>query len=139
MRPALRRLVYVLAFEGIGIVLVGIGLAAVSGAAVTTTGSFALVSSLIAAAWNYLYNTGYEAWEARQPVRGRPLGRRIAHAVGLEAGLLTILTPLMAWWLSIPLLEALLYDIGATLAFLGYAFVFNLGFDTLFGLPRSAR
>lgn len=139
MAPALRRLLYVLAFEGLGILIAGAGLAALSGDGFGTTGSFAFACSLIAVAFNYLYNTGFEAWEARRPGRGRGAARRIAHALGLEAGLVIILTPLMAVWLGLSLLDAFLYDLTMTAGFLAYAFLFNLGFDALFGLPRSAR
>ncbi len=139
MSPTLRRLVYVLSFEGLGVLLATLGLAAASGDGLATTGVFALTSSAIAVAFNFLYNTGFEAWEARQSRRGRGLARRIGHALGLEAGLVVILTPLMAWWLHLDLATALALDLGMTAAFLGYAFLFNLGFDALFGLPHSAR
>lgn len=139
MPPTIRRLAYVVSFEAGGVLLGGTGLMMLSGAAIAATGIFAFVSSLIAVFWNFLYNTGFEAWESAQAKRGRSLLRRIGHVVGLEAGLVAILTPLMAWWLEIPFLDALLYDLILTSGFLAYAFLFSLAFDAVFGLPSSAR
>lgn len=139
MSPVLRRIIYALSYEAIGVVLVALGLTLFSGHAVTDTGAFAVASSLIAVAWNYVFNTLFEAWESRQPVRGRSFLRRAVHAVGFELGLTVLLVPLLAWWLDMGLLEALLYDLTLVLFFVVYTFLFNLGFDAVFGLPASAR
>lgn len=139
MSPKVRRIVYVLAYEFFAVVLVGVGLAIILGRPVIDTGSFAIMSSLIAVAWNYVYTTGFEFWESRQTVKGRSRKRRAVHAVGFEVGLLLILAPFMAWWLAIPLIEAFLYDVAYGIMFVGYTYLFNLGFDSIFGLPESAR
>jgi len=139
MAPVVRRVVYALLYEAIGVVLVSLGLTLFSGHAVVDTGAFAVASSLIAVAWNYVFNTLFEAWEARQVVRGRGFVRRAVHAVGFELGLTILLVPLLAWWLDLSLLEALLYDLTLVLFFVVYTYLFNLGFDRVFGLPASAR
>lgn len=139
MSPVLRRIVYALLYELIGIVIVSLGLMLLSGHGVVRTGFVAVASSLIAVVWNYLFNTLFEAWEARQAVRGRGFLRRAAHACGFEVGLTVLLVPLLAWWLEVTLLEAFLYDGTLILFFLVYTFLFNLGFDRVFGLPASAR
>jgi len=139
MSPVVRRVVYALLFEAIGVVLVSLGLTLFSGHAVMDTGLFALASSLVAVAWNYVFNTLFESWEARQAARGRGVLRRAVHAVGFELGLTVLLVPLLAWWLDMSLLEALLYDLTLVLFFGVYTYLFNLGFDPVFGLPESAR
>ena len=139
MTPARRRLVYVLLFEGIGIVLAGAFLAVFSGENAETSGIVAAVTSLIAMAWNFVFNTAFEAWEAWRPTKGRPLSLRIAHAIGFEITLSMLLVPFIAWWLAIPLIQALIYDIGLIALFMAYTFAFNIGFDRVFGLPASAR
>lgn len=139
MSPAIRRrILYVLSFEVIAIAIVGIVLAVTAGRDLFDTSAFAAASSAVAVAWNYVYTALFEFWEARRTVRGRSLGLRIAHAVGFEAGLVVLLVPLMAWWLDMGLVEALLYDLGLVAFFLVYTFAFNLAFDVLFGLPASA-
>jgi uncharacterized membrane protein len=139
MSPARRRLLHAASFELFGIALVGTGLALMSGEGLAGSGLFAAVSSLVAMGWNTAFNWGFESWERHQPVRGRPLARRIVHAVGFEAGLTLLLVPLLAWWIGVGLVEAFLYDIALVAVFVAYAFLFNLAFDRLFGLPASAR
>lgn len=139
MTPKIRRVVYVVAYEFFAIMSVGFALSVLLGKPFLDTGSFAMITSLIAVAWNYVYTTGFEFWEERQAVKGRSQRRRAAHAIGFELGLLAIFIPFMSWWLGIPLAEALVYQISFALYFLCYTYLFNLAFDTIFGLPQSAQ
>jgi len=138
MQGLQRKVVYVSLYEGFAILFASIGLAALSGAGAGKSTVLAVVSSVIAVMWNLAFNTLFEAWEARQTVRGRSLARRVAHAVGFEGGLAAILVPLFAWWLGVGLWEALVLDAALLLFFLLYTFVFNWCFDRVFGLPASA-
>ena len=133
-----RRVVYVSIYELIAIAVATLGLAQFSSHGVAHAGVMAVVSSGIAVAWNFIFNTLFERWEARQAVRGRSLRRRVAHAVGFEGGLVFTLVPLFAWWFEITLWQALVMDLGLVVFFLCYTFVFNWGFDQVFGLPASA-
>lgn len=134
-----RKVVYVGFFELFAIAISTTGLAYFSGSSVERAGVAAVVSSVIAVVWNLAYNTVFERWEARQTVRGRSWKRRMAHAVGFEAGLIFTLVPFFAWWLSISLWQAFVLDIGLIVFFLVYTFAFSWVFDRLFGLPASAR
>lgn len=139
MQGIRRKIVYVGLYEGFAILFASVGLAAMSGAGAGKSTVLAVASSVVAIVWNLVFNTMFEAWEARQPVRGRSMKRRIAHAIGFEGGLAAILVPLFAWWLQIGLWEALLFDAALLLFFLIYTFVFNWCFDRVFGLPASAQ
>jgi len=133
-----RRVVYVSIYELIAIAVATFGLAQFSSQGVGHAGVMAVASSAIAVAWNLVFNALFERWEARQVVRGRSLRRRLAHAVGFEGGLVFTLVPLFAWWFDISLWQALVMDLGLVVFFLCYTFVFNWGFDQVFGLPASA-
>ena len=133
-----RRVVYVSIYELIAIAVATLGLAQFSSQGVGHAGVMAVASSAIAVAWNLVFNALFERWEARQVVRGRSLRRRVAHAVGFEGGLVFTLVPLFAWWFDISLWQALVMDLGLVVFFLCYTFVFNWGFDQVFGLPASA-
>lgn len=61
------------------------------------------------------------------------------HALGFELGLVTMLVPLFAWVLGVSLFTALVLNAAMIVFFLVYAFVFNLVFDRLFGLPLAAQ
>ncbi|QPF72412.1 PACE efflux transporter [Roseateles sp. DAIF2] len=138
MQGIKRKLVYVSMYEFFAVGLTSIGLV-LAGSNLGHAGVAAVASSAIALGWNLVYNTLFEAWEARQATRGRSVARRIAHALGFEAGLIVMLVPLFAWWLDVSLLHALLLDIGLIIFFLVYTFFFNLAFDRVFGLPASAQ
>ncbi|GGE53552.1 hypothetical protein GCM10007276_33210 [Agaricicola taiwanensis] len=138
MSPMTRRLVYVTLYELIAVLMTTGALAAV-GHDPHEAGLFAVLASAVALTWNLAYTSAFEWWEARQVKRGRSLARRVAHAIGFEAGLVIVLVPLLAWSVGVTLLEALVLDAGLIVFFLVYTFVFNLAFDRVFGLPASAR
>ena len=134
-----RRVAYVTVYEIIAIAVATLGLAAATGQGAAHSAVVSAASSAIAVAWNLVFNTLFERWEARQSVRGRSVARRVAHAIGFEGGLLLWLVPFFAWWLGVSLWQALLMDVGLLVFFLIYTFVFTWVFDRLFGLPASAR
>ena len=133
-----RRVVYVTVYEIIAIAIATWGLASVTGQGAAHSVVISAASSAIAVAWNLVFNTLFERWEARQSVRGRSVARRVAHAIGFEGGLVLFLVPLFAWWFDIGLWQALVMDLGLLVFFLVYTFVFNWAFDRMFGLPASA-
>lgn len=139
MQGPLRKVVYVTLFELIAIGCTTAGLTLLSSHDAGHASIAAVASSTIAVVWNLVYNTLFEAWEARQVTRGRSVARRVAHALGFETGMLLMLVPLFAWWLEISLWHALVLDFGLVLFFLAYTFAFGWLFDTVFGLPASAR
>ena len=133
-----RRVVFVTLYEIIAIVAATLGFMLFSGQGAAHSGVISAVSSVLAVLWNVAFNHLFERWESRQPVRGRSLARRVAHAIGFEGGLALLLVPLLAWWFDVSLWQALVMDIGLMVFFLVYTFVFNWGFDWVFGLPASA-
>ena len=139
MQGIRRRIVYVTLYEGLAIAATTLGVSVFGGHSATEAGVVAVVSSAIAVAWNLAFNTVFEAWEARQPVRGRSVPRRIAHAALFECGLTVFLVPMIAWALEVSLWRALVYDIGLLSFFLVYTYGFTWAFDRAFGLPASAR
>lgn len=139
MQGIRRKVVYVVLFEIFAIALSSALLRLLSGSPLVAAGIAAVGASAIAVAWNLVYNTLFEKWEARQQRKGRSLLRRAAHAIGFETGLVAMLVPLFAWVLGVSLWEALLLNAGMIAFFLAYTFLFNLAFDRVFGLPASAR
>lgn len=98
-----------------------------------------LTVSAISSLWNYVWNTLFEAMERRFGWKGRTVGHRVLQAVCFEGGLALLVIPLMAWWFSITLVEALLTEASVLLFLLVFTYVFNWTFDRIFGLPESAR
>ena len=139
MQGIKRRIVFLTLYEGLAIALSSVGLAFVTGAGPMEAGTLSLIASAIALTWNLVYNMGFEAAEARFKIKGRGLVTRIVHALGFEIGLVAMLVPVFAFMLGVTLVEAFMLDLGLMIFFLFYTFLFNLGFDRVFGLPASAR
>ncbi|MDI1259000.1 PACE efflux transporter [Aquabacterium sp.] len=139
MQGLKRKLIYVTLFELIAICMSSTLLALISTRdSLVYAGMAAVASSAIALVWNLIYTSAFEYWEARQAKKGRGLLRRAVHALGFELGLVVLLVPLFAALLGLSLWDAFVYDLGLMVFFMVYTFLFNLGFDHVFGLPASA-
>lgn len=106
-----------------------------SGTPVGESVGLLLVLALLAALWNGGYNSLCDWFESR--VAGRTADRRpgwlrLAHALGFEGGFIVISLPVVAWWTGMDWLSALLADLALALAYVCYAFMFNLGYDRVF-------
>ena len=137
--PKARRVVQAVLYELFALAFVAPMLTWLFGRSAWSTIPLTLTMSTIALGWNYVFNTLFERWEAKQAVKGRSWRRRMVHGFGFECGLATILVPVMALWLDITLWEALVADIGILLFFLVYTVVFTWCFDRVFGLPQSTQ
>ena len=139
MRPTPRKIICAVSFEAGGILLGGAALTLMSDAGAPKSLTLSAFGTGIAMVWSLAFNTMFEAWETRQPTKGRSASRRIAHAVLFEGGLVILLLPATAWWLDTTLWNALTYEAILIAIFLIYAWTFTLAFDTIFGLPSSAK
>lgn len=139
MQGLKRRVVYVTFYEAIAIALSAVVFTASSGEDLASSTLLAVATSTTAVIWNLLFNLMFEAWEARQSVKGRSVRRRVAHAIGFEGGLGVFLIPLVSWWLEVDLWHALVLNAGLMVFFLIYTYVFAWCFDRIFGLPASAQ
>ncbi|QXI27380.1 PACE efflux transporter [Pseudomonas vanderleydeniana] len=138
MQGLKRKLIFVALYEVIGMTLSALTLAALSGTAPSSTGPLAVIITSIAVTWNFIFTSLFERWESRQRSRTRTVKRRIAHAVGFQLTLIVFLIPLIAWWMTISLLQAFLLDVVLIILIPFYTFAFNWAFDRVFGLPLSA-
>jgi uncharacterized membrane protein len=139
MSPIARRVTQAILYEVFAILLVGPVLSMLFGEPMGSSIALTIVLSTIALCWNYIFNSIFERWEARQTTRHRTFKRRLAHGTGFEVGLVVLLTPVMAMWLATTWLEALLTNLGLMIFFLIYAVVFTWAFDRVFGPSQSAR
>jgi len=138
MHPTTRRVFQAVLYEAVAVAFVGPVLGLLFLQPLASAVGLAVCMSLVALAWNYVFNGWFEAWEARQAVRGRSLRRRLVHGVGFEGGLVIMLVPIMAWWMDTTLWVALIADLGILGFFFVYAVAFTWTFDRIFGLPQSA-
>lgn len=138
MGPRTRRVVQAVLYETFAVIFVASAVAWAFDESAGSAIGLSVLTSSIALAWNFVFNTLFEHWERRQTVKGRGWRRRVVHGVGFEAGLALLLIPVMAWWLDTTLWIAFLADMGLLAFFLVYTVVFTWVFDRVFGLPQSA-
>jgi uncharacterized membrane protein len=139
MQGLRRKVIYVATFEAIAITVCSFAFSRIADKSLGHSSMLAVMTSIVAVVWNFTFTSAFEAWERRQAVRGRSFKRRVAHACCFELGLIVLIVPMMAWWLDMSLLHALVMDIGLVAFFLAYTFIFNYCFDRIFGLPSSAQ
>ena len=135
LRSPLDRVRQVVLFEIGGLLLITPPFVWASGMpAMNSLGLLALIA-LIAAGWNAVYNTSFDWIEGRLTGRTadrRPYRMRLLHASGFEGGLILLSLPIVIAWTGMGWIDALMADIGLALAYVLYAFVFNLGYDRVF-------
>lgn len=131
LSPLGRRITYVITFELLAITLATILLSAISEGGAHNSLPVAVMSSVVAVVWNFIYNTGFERWEKRRGIRQRSLGLRVCHAIGFETGLVAILIPIFMWWYQVGPIQALKLEVALLVFFLVFTFVFTWAFDRI--------
>jgi len=87
-----------------------------------------ILIGLIALAWNVVFNGLFDRLLQRLSL-ARNAWTRVLHALLFEGGLVAVGVPLIAWWLQVSLLQALILDIGVLLFFLPYTYVYHWAYD----------
>lgn len=135
LRSPLDRARQVILFEIGGLILITPPFAWASGVSALDSIGLLAVIAFVAAVWNAVYNTTFDWAEGR--LTGRTADRReyfwrVVHAVGFEGGLVLMSLPIVMAWTGMGWFEALLADAALALAYVAYAFVFNLAYDRVF-------
>ena len=133
MRPTGDRIRHAVSFELGGLALISPLGAWAFGLPLADVTVVRIGCAMIATVWTYAYNLAFDA--VLQRLTGgteKSIPMRVLQAVLFEAGLLAMLTPLMAWYLGISLLQAFLMDVAFALVYVLYAFVFNWTYDRVF-------
>lgn len=139
LSPFKRRILYVTVFEIFAIILSTLLLMLLNGGTAQKSLPVAIVISVIAIVWNYLYNTAFEATEIRLGLTERTPRVRIVHACGFEAGLVILTIPILMVWFDVGIWAAFKLEAALLAFFLFYTYFFTLLFDKIFTLPGRAR
>jgi len=137
MQGKKRKVVQAISYEAVALLFITPALAWVYDGGLAASGALAVALCVTAMLWNMAFNSLFEAWEARQQRPERTVARRVLHAITFELGLLLMTVPMLVWALQIGWWQALATDFSLMLFFLLYAFVFQWGFDLLFGVPSA--
>jgi uncharacterized membrane protein len=84
--------------------------------------------SVFTVAWNYAYNVMFDRWFGASR-EGRSAKIRVLHALGFEGGLIFFTIPLIAWYLQVGLLAAVMIEAGFLVFFFFYTAIFNWLYD----------
>lgn len=145
VRNLRERVIQTLWFELLGLALVAPLFAYFSGATVGESFTLLLVLALVVTLWSGLYNGAFDLAELRLAGRvasDRPHRWRAVHAIGLETSAIVLTWPLVVAFTPLGWHEALVAEVGLTLAYVAYGYVFHLAFDRLRPVhaePRSHR
>jgi uncharacterized membrane protein len=137
MRSIGDRVRHAISFENVGLLLVTPLGAVAFQLPLHDIGMVAFVSATIATGWNFVYNYLFDL--VRQRTTGTTAKNwvvRLYHTVIFEVGLLVVLMPFIAWYLSISIWQAFVMDLSFALFYMLYAYVFNLAYDHIFSLPE---
>ncbi|WP_019026551.1 PACE efflux transporter [Colwellia piezophila] len=88
----------------------------------------AVVLSLTAMCWNYVYNLIFDKHFGTNRIE-RSFFMRMGHATVFELGLLIVTLPLIMWMFDMDFITALILDIGMIIFFIIYAIVYNWCYD----------
>jgi len=137
MRTTPDRIRHALSFEIIGLLLSTPLAAWVFNHGIFEIGVVGAVTSVVATAWNYLYNLMFDhAMQRRRGTTQKTPLIRVLHSVLFELGLLVMLLPFISWYLGTDLISAFVMDISYSIFYVCYAFVFNWAYDRAFPLPE---
>lgn len=138
MRTFGDRIRHTVLFELIALVIVAVAGSWILGRSMATIGALGIMFSVMVMGWNLLYNWLFDHWHRiyRQSAK-RTVMLRLAHAVLFELVILFAGVFLVAWWLDVSYLHALVLDIGFAVFFVGYAFAYNWAYDTVFPVPDN--
>ncbi|MBK2357243.1 PACE efflux transporter [Francisella hispaniensis] len=130
----LARLIHTVGFEFFGIVIFTPFAMFILHQDVFHIASLAIIISLIAMLWNFIYNYIFDIIEIKFGMHRskRAIIIRGLHALLFELGLLIVTIPLVAYILNMSFLSAFLVDIGFVIFYLVYAFVYNYIFDKIY-------
>lgn len=137
--PVLRRVTFVAGYECLSLLFTVFVLGALLGHGGGESTLTAVLVTVTATAWNYVWNLCFEALERRMGSSGRGARARALHALGYEGGVLVFTVPLVALLLGVGIGEALMIEAGLLVFFLVFTLGYTWVFDRICGLPASAR
>ncbi|WP_137111492.1 PACE efflux transporter [Rhodobacter sp. SY28-1] len=142
LRSPRERLIQTLAYEAGGLCL-SVPLVALFGGG-TTGEAFTLMLALSVAVmiWSPIHNTLFDWADLRLSGRlasDRPQGWRLVHAASHEATTVIVTLPILIWLGGMGFWAALLADLGLTLLYAAYAYVFHLIYDRLRPVRSPAK
>lgn len=132
------RIFHMVLFEFLALIMLTLVAVLATGKDALSMGGLAVILSLVAMVWNYIYNWVFDHLCA-SPRHLRSKTQRIFHGLWFELGMMILSFPIIMWVMDMSLLNVLIMDIGLVLFFFVYTVLFNWAYDMLklrwFGAP----
>lgn len=129
-RSPFERTFHAVSYEVVGIITSAPIISFITGKPVTESGVLAIIVSLIAMLWNYLFNLMFDKLQNKYQFR-RNLLVRVLHGAGFEVGLILLTVPTIALLFKMSLVSAFLLELSMLIYFFPYTIVFNWIYDKL--------
>jgi uncharacterized membrane protein/S-adenosylmethionine/arginine decarboxylase-like enzyme len=141
IRPWTERVLQSILYEAGGLLLVTPAYAVATGHHTSEALPVLIAVSIATMLWAAIHNTLFDIveWNLTHRVASdRPHAWRMLHAVSTEATSILVTTPVIMLVGGFGLWEALLIDIGLTLAYSVYAYFYHMGFDVMRPMRRAS-
>lgn len=129
-RTPYERVAHAVLYELVGIITSMPIIAFFSGKSFSESGLIALIVSITAMTWNYIFNLIFDKVKHKYQFNHTPL-TRVIHGILFEVGLIGLTVPLIALIMGLTLLDAFLLELAMLIYFFPYTIVFNWGYDKI--------
>ena len=126
----LERIFHALLFEVLAVSLSILGLIIFTNHDPQILSGTMIVIASIAMAWNFFFNWLFDLFFTGDKKK-RTIKLRLFHVIIFELGLLVLTVPVMAYILTISIVDAFMMDIVVTVFITIYAFIFNWVYDNI--------
>lgn len=142
IRSLRERLLQTVCFELGGVVVATPIYMIVTGNTAAEGAVLVIALAIVVMVWSPLHNSIFDILEwrlLRRVASDRPHGWRIVHAMSHEVTSLVVTVPAILMLTDHTLLEAVLLDIGLTVIYIVYAYLFHVIYDRLRPVPQGAK
>lgn len=142
IRSLRERIYQTLAYEFFGLALIAPVVAAVLGLSGGESVWLLAWVALACMVWSPVHNTAFDIAEwrlARRVASERPQGWRMVHAISHETTSVLVTTPLIMHISGLALVDALALDLGLTVAYTAYAYLFHMAYDLVRPVCAEAK
>lgn len=129
-RSPFERTFHAISYEVIGIITSAPIISFISGKPMTESGLLAIIVSIIAMLWNYVFNLIFDKAQNKYNFRKNPFVR-VLHGTLFEVGLIILTAPTIAILFDMSLIDAFLLEVGMLIYFFPYTIVYNWIYDKL--------
>ncbi len=127
-RTPYERTFHAVSYEIVGVITSTPIIALFTGKNIGESTTIAVIVSLIATCWNYVYNYGYDKLRDHYKFNKSAVVR-VIHGMGFEVGLIMITVPVIALTMGLSFFGAFKLELAMLIYFFPYTIVFNWGYD----------